>query len=71
MGFAELQLNDAEEELSNPIKPCTKDAKIETQGPGTPDAVDEQVEELSSNENGDLIEEERKQRAREVIMAPP
>jgi hypothetical protein len=69
VSIAELQLNDAEEKPSEPLKECTKDAKIESSGPGTPDATDEQADAPSSVENGDLMEEERKQRAAEVTLA--
>ena len=69
VSIAELQLNDAEEKPSERLKECKTDAKIESSGPGTPDATDEQADAPSSIENGDLMEE-RKQRAAEVRLAP-
>jgi len=65
--ISKLQLSDGEEKLSEPSKACMIDEKIETGGPGTPDAADEQADEPSSSENSDLIEKERKQRVEEVM----
>lgn len=68
VSIEELQLNDAEEQTSEPCSKTTIDAKIESSGPGTPDAA-EQADDTSSVENCDVIEEERKERAQEVTLA--
>jgi hypothetical protein len=69
VSISELQLNDGEQKTSEPSKEFIIDAKIDTNGPRTPDAADEQADEPSSSDNGDLVEKERKQRAEEVVLA--
>jgi hypothetical protein len=68
VSIADLQLNDAEETPSEALEESKTTAKIEARRPGTPDAAEEQAEEQDF-ENGDLIEEERKQRAEQVTLA--